>query len=74
MDAAAPETAPDTIGDAFHRRVDVVQRLGTRRDRDVGEIDVDGKARHITDEQVDCRAAFERETRLLGDERQHAYQ
>jgi hypothetical protein len=58
--------------DPQHGGVDRRQRCGPIFDRQIGQIDVHGEARHIAHEQVDRGAAFERESPLLGDERKDA--
>jgi hypothetical protein len=51
----------------LHRRVDGRQGFGTRLNRQVGEVNVDGQAGHVADEQIDRRAAFERKACFLRD-------
>lgn len=63
------DAAFDVCGGAPHRRVDILQGGGTVLDRQIGQIDIDRKARHIAYEQVDRRAAFQGETVLGRDER-----
>jgi hypothetical protein len=64
----------DAVGDSLHRCVDGRQGFGARLNRQVGEIDVHGQAGHVTDEQIDRRAAFERKACFLRDGRENADQ
>ena len=40
--------------------------------RKISKIDIDGHTWHVPDKEIDGRAAFEREARLFGDNRDNA--
>jgi hypothetical protein len=53
----------------FRRRIDRRKGLVARMDGQICQIDIDRKARHIADEQIDRRAAFQREAVFRRDQR-----
>jgi hypothetical protein len=66
---SAGNPALDLFLDSVQCRIDLLQRGFAIGDGYVSEIDIDGKPRHVTQEQVDPRSAFEREDGFRGNER-----
>jgi len=60
-DMSAGNPALDMFLDTMQRGIDFLQRGLPIRDRDVCEIDIDRKPRHVAQEQIDRRSALERE-------------
>ena len=58
----------DTRGNALHGLVDGVERFGPRENREIGQIEINRKARKVADEKIDGGSAFECEARFLRDE------
>lgn len=56
------------LGHTLHRLVYGAKRAAAVEDRQIGEVDIDGKTWQIPDEQVDGRAALEGEGVLARDE------
>jgi hypothetical protein len=54
-----------TGGNAFHGDVDRGQGLRARRDGNVGQVDIDREARHVTDEEIDGGATLKSKATLL---------
>jgi len=57
----------DPFLDPQHGSVDCRERCGPIFDRQIGQVDVHGEARHLAHEHVDRGAAFERESPVLRD-------
>ncbi len=69
-DACARNVRKDARLDAPHAGVDAGQRLRAVVQRQIGQVDVDREARQVAVEEVDRRAALQREVALLRDQRQ----
>ena len=74
LNAGDRKGALDTLADATQRRLDARKRPCPVCYRQIGEVDVDRQPGKVSDEQVDCRPALQREASLLRDVRQGADQ
>ena len=74
LDVYAGHSSFERIGDRGELGADIGQRRVAIGHREIGEVDVDRKSRHVPQEQVDGSAALEREVGRAGDRRQTADQ
>ena len=70
----AGDARADAVGDSPQSRIDGREGFGTRVNREVAEIDVDRQPRHVADEQIDGRPAFQCEAGFLRDGRENTDQ
>ena len=68
IDLRAANAFRDRVRDPFHPCIDRLQRCCAIRDGHVGQIDIDREPRQVAHEQIDRRAALEREFLLRRDE------
>jgi hypothetical protein len=73
-DFCPAEPFTDTLGDSLHGHINCRQRFGARENGQISEVDIDGQARHVADEQIDGRAALKGEAIFLCDEGQNSDQ
>lgn len=64
----------DACSNAVHGGVDIRQGFGPWSHRQVGQIDIDRQARHVSDEEVDGGATLEGEALFRRDKGQGAYE
>ena len=72
--ARSADAGFNTVRDATHRRVDVLERRLSVSHGHIGQIDVHGQAGHVPDKEVNRRAALESEAGFHGDKRKSPHE
>lgn len=73
-DARADEAFSQAGGETPHRRVNAGERVRPARDREVGQIDIDGQPGQVAQKEIDRGTTLQREIRFLRDERQNLHE
>ena len=65
IDVDTLQVLSDTTGDPLHGGIDGRQGFGPARHRQVGQINIDGQPRQVTNEEIDCGPALQGKTAFL---------